>query len=145
MGKVIFGGLGADGFLSGEDDVGAGGSFSDRAELLRNRVDFLTGHDRVLMRMYLDNGVSFSQMARLAGVNEATISRRIYKLTVRLLNGDYICCLRNRGKLSKLELGIARDLLVNGFSQRKISAKRKVSIYRVRVSVSKIRASIENS
>ena len=51
-----------------------------RIELLLERVGLLDGQDRVLMTMYLENGNSCRQLAKLAGVNEANIGRRIQKL-----------------------------------------------------------------
>ena len=59
--------------------------YRDRIDLLRSRVNLLTGKDKLLMTMYLENSNSFRQMARLAGVNETRIARRIhsYKTTHR--------------------------------------------------------------
>ncbi|MFH1369932.1 MAG: hypothetical protein ABII09_01390 [Planctomycetota bacterium] len=54
--------------------------FADRIDLLRCRAELLTGRDRALVQMYLDNAGTFSQMARLAGVNEANVARRIHKV-----------------------------------------------------------------
>ena len=48
--------------------------YADRIDLLRARVDILTGRDKALMTMYLENGNTFRQMARIAGVNETTIA-----------------------------------------------------------------------
>ena len=55
--------------------------YRDRIDMLRSRVNLLIGKDKLLMKMYLENGNSFRQMARLAGVNETCIARRIYKVT----------------------------------------------------------------
>jgi len=106
--------------------------YRDRIDMLRSRVNLLGGKDKLLMKMYLENGNSFRQMARLAGVNETCIARRIYKVTERLLNGEYITCLRNRDKFSRDEMDIAKDYFLLGLSMRKISAKRHCSYYRVR-------------
>ena len=103
----------------------------DKIDLLRSRVSLLTGKDRLLMTMYLKNGNSFRQMARLAGVNEASIARRIYKATKRLMDGEYITCLRNRDNFTKTEMAIAKDYFLLGLSQKKIAAKRNCSIYRI--------------
>ncbi len=70
---------------------GSKGKFStvvcaDRIDLLRARSDILTGKDKALMKMYLEKGSTFAQMAQLAGVNEATIARRIHKLMRKLLD-----------------------------------------------------------
>ncbi|MHC4572498.1 MAG: hypothetical protein ACYS0C_10545, partial [Planctomycetota bacterium] len=43
-------------------------AYRDRIDLLRSRVSLLAGKDKLLMTMYLENGNSFRQMARLTGV-----------------------------------------------------------------------------
>jgi predicted DNA-binding protein YlxM (UPF0122 family) len=119
--------------------------YRDRIDLLRNRVGLLTGNDKVLMTMYLENGNSFRQMARLVGVNEASIARRIYKLTKRLMNGEYITCLRNRDKFSRGELDIAKDYFLAGLSMRKIARKRNFTYYGVRKTLKKIQGLIKTT
>ena len=116
--------------------------YRDRIDLLRSRVSLLTGKDKVLMTMYLENGNSFRQMARLVGVNEASIARRIHKVTKRLMNGEYITCLRNRDKFSKNELDIAKDYFLAGLSMKKIAEKRDSTYYRVRKTLKKIQGLI---
>ena len=113
-------------------------TYRDRIDLLRSRVSLLTGKDRLLMTMYLENGNTFRQMARLAGVNEASIARRIYKVTKRLIDGEYITCLKNRDKFTGSEMAVAKDYLLLGLSQRKISIKHNCSIYRIRKILKKI-------
>jgi predicted DNA-binding protein YlxM (UPF0122 family) len=105
--------------------------YRNRIELLRSRVSLLTGKDKLLMTMYLENGNSFRQMARLAGVSEASIARRIHNITKRLINGEYITCLRNRDNFTRTEMAIAKDYFLLGLSQRKIASRRDYSIYQV--------------
>ena len=112
--------------------------YRDRIDLLRSRVNLLTGKDRLLMTMYLENSNSFRQMARLAGVNEARIARKIHRVTKRLIDGGYITCLRNRDKFSKREMAIAKDYFLLGLSMKKIAGKRRCSYYRVRETLKKI-------
>ncbi len=112
--------------------------FADRAEMLRARADTLSGTDGVIMKMYLDGGSTYCQIARLMGVSESTAARRIRRITKRLLDGEYITCLHNRMKLNPLEQKIARDYFLDGLSQRKIALKRSVSIYYVRIGLKRI-------
>ena len=114
--------------------------YADQIELLRARAQILCGKDKVLMEMYLKNGSTFSQMARLAGVSEATISRRVHRLVRRLLDGEYIRCLRKRGQLDLLEQAIARDYFLEGLSRKKIALKRGVTAYQVRKTLKKIKS-----
>ena len=114
--------------------------YGKRLELLESRIELLTGKEKLLMTMYLKNGNSFYQMARLAGVNEVTIARRIYKIIKRLLDGEYITCLRNRDKFSDCEMTVAKDYLLTGLSMREIARHRRCSRYRVRQTLGKILA-----
>jgi len=112
--------------------------YRTRIDLLRSRMNLLTGKDKLLMTMYLDKGSSFRQMARLAGVNDSNIARRIHKLIKRLTDGQYITCLRNRSKFTKTEMVIARDYFLTGLSMKKIAAKQHLTYYRVREILKKI-------
>ncbi|AQT66967.1 RNA polymerase sigma factor, sigma-70 family [Anaerohalosphaera lusitana] len=115
-----------------EASDGRGSVFAGRIDMLRARAEVLSGKDRAIMEMYLDHGETFSKMARVAGVNEATIARRINRLVARLINSEYLTCLRNRSSLEGFELLVARDYFLEGLSQRKIARKRGTSVYRVR-------------
>jgi predicted DNA-binding protein YlxM (UPF0122 family) len=117
----------------------------DQIDLLRSRLNLLNGKDKVMMTMYLENGNSFRQIARLTGVSEARIARRIRGLTKRLIDGQYIVCLRNRNKLTGYQMTIARDYFLTGLSIKKIAAKRHESIYNVRKLLRKISSVLKNS
>ncbi len=109
------------------------------ADILRNRLDLLGGDDRVLMKMYVEAGSSFRQMACLAGVNEVTVARRIRSTTRRLVNGQYLNCLRHREKLTAIELDIAKDYYLKALPMRSISARRGWTYYRTQRTICKIR------
>ena len=115
----------------------------DRIDMLKSRVELLTGKDRLLMTMYLRNGNTFYQMARLTGVNEANVARRIYRVTKRLIDGEYITCLRNRDKFTEAEMTVAKDYFLRGLSIKKIAGRRKLSYYRVREILKKIQSLIK--
>jgi len=109
-----------------------------KIELLRARIELLKGQDKVLMKLYLENGISCRQLALLARMNESNIARRIQKLTKRLLDGEYIRCLRRRERFTKQELAVARRYFVQGLSQQRIAEKLKCSKHHVRMSLKKI-------
>jgi len=117
----------------------------ERIDLLRSRIYLLTGKDRLMMTMYLENGNSFRQMARLAGVGESNITRRIHKITRRLIDGEYIVCLRNRNKFTSGEMATARDYFLQGLSIRKIAEKRDLTCYRIQETLKKIRSLIKDN
>ena len=109
------------------------------ADILRDRLNLLDGNDRALMEMYLEAGSSFRQMARLAGVNEVTVARRIRSMTRRLVNGQYLNCLRHRERLTAMELKVAKDYYLKALPIRQISARRGWSYYHAQRTVAKIR------
>ena len=110
----------------------------DRIDLLRSRAALLTGKDKLLMTMYLDNANTFRQMARLAGVNEANIARRIHKIIKRLIDGEYITCLRNCEIFGNTEMAVAKQYFLLGWSIKKIANEQGCSYYRARKSLKKI-------
>lgn len=114
--------------------------YRDRIELLRIRISLLAGTDRVLMTMYLEHGNSFRQISKLTGINESNVARRIYKITKRLMDGSFICCLRNRDRLTSVEMKIAKAYFINGMSMAKISETKNLSYYKVRKAMRKIEA-----
>ncbi|MHC4757321.1 MAG: sigma-70 RNA polymerase sigma factor region 4 domain-containing protein [Planctomycetota bacterium] len=117
--------------------------YGERIDLLKSRLELLGGKDRALLKMYLDNGNTFRQMARIAGVNEVTISRRIYKLIQRLLDGEYIICLRNRTHFTSMEMSVAKDYFLLGLSMRRIAAKERITYHSVRQTLKKIQFLVE--
>ena len=112
----------------------------DELDLLRSRLHLLNGKEKVLMTMYLENGSSFRQIARLAGVSDTSIARRINILTERLTDGEYITCLRNRDKFTRDQMTIAKDYFLVGLSMKEIAVKRRWSRYHVRETIIKIKS-----
>jgi DNA-directed RNA polymerase specialized sigma subunit len=110
----------------------------DRVNVLRSRMGLLKGRDRYLMQMYLENAATYRQMARVAKVNEANVARRIHKLIRRLLDGQFIACLRASAGLTESEKEMARQYLVEGTAMKKIAKKNGVSYYAVRTLIKKI-------
>lgn len=119
--------------------------YRDEIDLLRSRLNLLKGKDKVLMTMYLENGNSFRQIARLTGISDTSIARRINGLTKRLLDSQYIVCLRNRDKFTREQMTIAKDYFLTGLSIRKIALKRHRSFYHVRETMKKIQNILKDS
>jgi predicted DNA-binding protein YlxM (UPF0122 family) len=103
-----------------------------RMDLLRRRLGLLSGRDKVLMTMHVENGISFRQIARLRGVSERSVARRIHQIAERLTDGEYLMCVRNRDKLSQRQIAVARDFFLTGLSMTQIAGKRGMSLYAVR-------------
>ena len=111
-----------------------------RIELLAGRLNLLTGTDKVLMTMYIRHGNSIRQIARIRGVSETRVARRIRAVSKRLIEGPYIECLRRRDKLTSRQLAIAKDYYLMGLSMRQIAKKRCWSYYRVRDALGEIQS-----
>ena len=120
------------------DDLKAQNNYRERIDLLQNRVELLTGKDKLIMTMYLSNGNTYRQLAQLVGINEANIARRIHKLTRKLIDGEYIKCIRNRARFTKIEMDVARDYFLAGLSFGAIADKRHDSYYNIRKTVLRI-------
>jgi len=117
----------------------------DQIDLLRSRLNLLNGKDKVMMTMYLENGNSFRQIARLTSVSEARIARRIRGLTKRLIDGQYILCMRNPHKFTKAQMTIAKDYLLTGLSISKIATKRRRSYYHIHQTIKDIQKILKDS
>ncbi len=109
-----------------------------RIDMLSRRARLLHGRDRLLMTLYLERGSSFREIARLAGLNETTIARRVRKLTQQLLDDRYFLCMRHRDRFTCLELSIAKDYLLLDLPMTKIAEQRDLSYYQIRKTVNKI-------
>jgi predicted DNA-binding protein YlxM (UPF0122 family) len=116
------------------------GRFRGGIELIRSRLNLLSGTDKLMMTMYIEHGNSFRQIARIRGVSETSVARRIRAISKRLTDGPYIACVRSRDKLTSRQLAIAKDYYLMGLSMRQIAAKRRWSYYRVRDTINEIRS-----
>lgn len=112
---------------------------SKNAELLRQRADFLSGSDKTIMKMYIEAGCTCRQIADIAGLNESTISRRIRKISARLLDGDYIFCLQHRGRFNKHELRIIKDYFLNSYSLDRTAWRNRTTVYQVKKTIDKVK------
>ncbi len=101
-------------------------------DLVRRRAEVLNPSDRSLLVLYLEQGGRLADIARVAGVSEGVISRRIRRLRRSLTEGRYVACLRRRDRLTPAQLALARDYFLDGLGIGRISAKRGLTTYRVR-------------
>jgi len=99
----------------------------------------LAGEDRVLVALYLDDGHSFGQIARLAGACPTTIARRIRRIARQLADETYPLCLANKSEFNRSEMAIIRDHFVRGRTFTQISRSRGITYYRVRTTILKAR------
>jgi DNA-directed RNA polymerase specialized sigma24 family protein len=111
----------------------------DVVEVLRARLDLLGGEDRVLLKMYLDAGSSFDEIAKLTGMNRSSVCRRIHRMIYRLYDETYVRCEADRASFSAPELAVVRDHLVRGLSLKQICRDHNLCYYRARTIVQKAR------
>ena len=109
-------------------------------DVLRGRLDLLDGKDRLLMKMYLDNGYSIFKISKVTDLCQGSIARRIKRLKKILLEGRYIKCLRNRDRFNRYQMEIAKDYFLKDFSLRQITIKRHRSYYHIRKTILKIKS-----
>ena len=115
------------------DPTGAGKSAATRdlSDAICRRLSWLSGQDRLLLEMVYRRGLSCRQIACLMNLPASSVSRRIQKLTGRLLSRDYSICLLHRGQLVSLQLKIARDRFAAGLTRKAIARRHHISLYRV--------------
>lgn len=101
-------------------------------ESLCEKADRLAEPDRTLVRMYLENRNSFRQMAKLLGVSEVTVSRRVKKIIARLNEPQTELLLDADIKLKPKQRKIATAYFINGQGVETISRKYRQSCYKIR-------------
>ncbi len=128
-----------EGLEPAEADVERRAARREGIERLGERLDLLERGDRLLLKMHLEAGGSFDEIARVAGTNRSTVCRRIHRLLRRLGDETYACCARDRTSFSAAELAVIRDRFVRGRSLARIGRDHHLCYYRVRVIVRKAR------
>ncbi len=108
-------------------------------ELVQGTTNMLTGEDRSLLKMYIEKGASFAEIARLVGTGEQRVARRVRRIARRLIDGRYVNCVRRPGKLNIVELGVSRDYFLRGLPLKRIAAKRGLTYHRARKALKRVR------
>jgi len=93
-----------------------------------------------LMRLYLDNGYSFVQIARLMGVSKESVARRIRRIARRLAAEPYLRSLTRLVEFTSMEMTILEDYFLRGLSLKLIARRRRCSYYRARKTVRRFKA-----
>jgi hypothetical protein len=128
-----------EGLAPAEVDVDRIPARRDVVEVLRARLDLLGSGDRVLLKMYLDAGSSFDEIAKLAGMNRSSVCRRIHRMIHRLYDETYVRCEADRELFGEPELAVIRDHFVRGLSLKRICRDHNLGYYRARMIVEKAR------
>ena len=104
-------------------------------DILRARACLLTGADRTLVELCLEQGGNYHQIASVAGLSSTTVARRMQRVIRRLTDETCPACLNQHGRFSEEELAVIRDYFVRGVPMSRISRRRRATYYRVRAIV----------
>ena len=116
----------------------------NQAVILRERLNYLHGREKIIMSMYLINGISYRQIALLLKINKGTIFRIIKKTIHILTEGVFAACIEKKELFSPDEISIAKDYYVNCLTIREIAKKHKTSFYNIREQLNEIKHTAEN-
>jgi len=100
-------------------------------EKLRRRLDLLEVKERTLLELYLEHNASYSRLAKLTGLNERYVARKLQRLLRCLQSEEYVSFVRHQRLFGPRTLEVAYDRYLLGMSVRSISRKRKISRYKV--------------
>lgn len=106
-------------------------------------VDFagikLNANEKAFLRMIIDQGGTFQQVAQITGCNASTVRRKFRRMLKKLAETRTLNQIRRHRRLHPGDIGVAREFFVCGTAQQDIAAKYNISRYRVRKIISRIR------
>ncbi|MEN6385122.1 MAG: hypothetical protein ABFD79_07965 [Phycisphaerales bacterium] len=88
-------------------------------ESMPGRIEMLTERERALVNLFLSSQ-KFRHIALTAGIDEATIARRLKRIAARLASNDYVRALTNKN-LTPLKMQILRGYFIEGRSMLQIA------------------------
>ena len=101
-------------------------------EMFRLCSRWLSRKDQVFLRMVLDNGSTFEQIARLTGESPSTVSRRFQRLLEKLIHRRLLRMLKAQTELDSRTVRVLQEYYIKGQSQQAIAARFNISVYRIR-------------
>ena len=100
-------------------------------EKLATRVDMLPVQQRTFVRLFQSTG-KYRPIAKMAGVHEANIARRLKKIAERISSNNFIAALSQNGSLPCETMEILKDYFVADLPMIRIAKNRNISCYKVR-------------
>jgi DNA-directed RNA polymerase specialized sigma subunit len=110
------------------------------ADLVLGRAKQLDKQKKALLRIILDQGGTYHQVARLSGEHASTVSRRFRAIMRRLRSRPLFAANADLNNLTPLEKNILIESFVYGTGQEQIAEKLGVSRYRVRKALDHFKA-----
>lgn len=111
----------------------------ETVDLLDLRAHLLDHQDRALLRMHVEAGLSFHEIARWTGLSPSTVCRRIHRMIHRLSDPTYPICLGSPRHFTRQELDMIRDHFVRGLSLRRLCRRRHLGHRRLQRIIAKAR------
>lgn len=87
------------------------------------------------MKMFWRQNCSPEQIARIERVSPSAMRRRIKRLTQRILDGRYVCFIRQRERFSLEQMAMAYDIYILGMGYRGLARKYGLEVWQARKTV----------
>ena len=95
--------------------------------------------DRVIVNLYFNQGLTYSNISKVLGISESSVSRRIRRIFKRLNDRRLFIDVMKKKQLSIKQSYIARDYFITGHSIRDIAQKYRMTRYEAHITIIKIR------
>jgi DNA invertase Pin-like site-specific DNA recombinase len=102
------------------------------------RIDILSEKQKAIVRLFM-NSHSYSYIAKIAGVNEVTVARRLQKIARYISSDNFFVALSENKNLPAEKMEILKDYFVSGLAIKTIATNRNLSFYRVRKIIRQMR------
>lgn len=100
---------------------------------MEGRIELLADEERAFVRVF-QNIQDFRCIGQAANVHEVTVARRLRKIAQRISDDKFLSALTDSGGSE-----VAKKKIVHGKSIRRIAKETKLSRYRVREIVKKVK------
>ncbi len=110
----------------------------DVFELHTARVEMLNNEQITLVKIF-QNRPSFRAIAKMAGVNEATIARRLKKIARFISSESFSAALSRKYNVPQEKMNVIAKHFINGLSIRAITQNTGLSVYKIRKIISQMR------
>ena len=110
----------------------------DLFEVFETSVDMLSVEQITLVRFFQNTPI-YRVIAKMAGVNEATIARRLKKIARRISSDDFTAALSLKDDVPPEKIKIIRNHFVNGMSARAIAKNTGLSYYKINIIIREMR------
>jgi hypothetical protein len=107
-------------------------------EDILEKAALFESRDAALLRLHLEKGTTFRDIASLAGLRERTVARRIRRLMWRLRT--WRCIRLAGGGLDAVEMALARCYVIKGLSIGRVAAAHGMTTHAVAGVLAKVEA-----